>query len=111
MQVAMRVLTLLLIVCGFGRLTMIKLDLFKDQFFVLWDLKAKELKIEVKVLHGLTCGFVLLEVQPLQIWVRQSLFHGDPAIRVERQHFLNQVNCLLTGSTEQLIEVFALVAG
>mmetsp|Transcript_17459 Transcript_17459/g.23554 ORF Transcript_17459/g.23554 Transcript_17459/m.23554 type:complete len:332 (+) Transcript_17459:378-1373(+) len=88
---------------------MVKLDLLENEFLVLGNLEAEQLEVKVEVAHWVTSRLIILEVQTLHIGVLKSLIDGDSAVGVEREHLLNQVDGLVIGAPEQLIEVFAAV--
>lgn len=88
---------------------MVKLDLLKNQLLVLGDLQTEQFEVKVEVGNWLSRWFVVLEVQSLHVRVRQGLVNGDATVRVESQHLFNQINRLLVGAAEQLIEIFTAI--
>ena len=52
-------------------------------------------------------NFIILKMQPLHVRMSERLINRYPASRVKRKHLLDQVDCVLIGSSEQFVEVLA----
>ena len=90
---------------------MVQLDLLEDELLVFGNFEAEKFEIEVKVTDWLPSWLIVLEVESLHVRMREGLLDSNTALRVKSQHLLNEVNRVLVGPSEQLIEVFAAIVG
>jgi len=79
---------------------MIKLNLFEDELLVLGNFQTKQFKVEIEVTYWLTCGLIVLEMQPLHVGMRQCLINCDPTGRVKGEHFLDKVDSVFVCTSE-----------
>ena len=88
-------------------LAVIKFNLFEDQLFVLGNFQTKQFEVEIEVTDRGSRRFIILKMQPLHVGMSKRLVNRYPTSWVKREHFLDQVDSVLIGRSEQLVEVFA----
>ena len=88
----------------------VKLNLLEDQLLVFGNFQTEKFEVEIKVADRSASWLIVLKMQPLHVRMRQRLVNRYPAGWVKREHFLDQVDCVLIGRSEQLVEVLAACA-